>query len=73
MTTPLDNTVYQVVPADAGDGSGDVIVPLPDELMTQLGWKEGDTVRTQEIARGTLRLSKIEQPGLPAEGDSNTG
>ncbi|MBS0308236.1 MAG: AbrB/MazE/SpoVT family DNA-binding domain-containing protein [Proteobacteria bacterium] len=29
---------------DAEDGSGDVIVELPKELLTQLGWQVGDTL-----------------------------
>jgi len=29
---------------DAGDGSGDGILELPDELCSQMGWKEGDTL-----------------------------
>lgn len=29
---------------DAGDDSGDVVLELPDELLTQLGWDEDDTL-----------------------------
>lgn len=29
---------------DAGDGSGDAVLELPDELLMQLGWDEDDTL-----------------------------
>jgi len=69
MTNPLDRDVYQVVAIDAGDGSGDIFVPLPDELLSQLGWKEGDTVHIQALPDGVLKVSKVEQPILPANDD----
>lgn len=33
---------WQFVCQDPGDGSGDVIVELPSELLEQLGWSLGD-------------------------------
>ncbi len=29
---------------DAGDGSGDALIELPDELLAMLGWVEGDSL-----------------------------
>lgn len=29
---------------DTGDGSGDALLVLPDELLMQLGWDEEDTL-----------------------------
>lgn len=35
---------WQTKLIDAGDGSGDVILQLPDELLMQLGWDDDDTL-----------------------------
>ena len=32
---------------DAGDGSGDAILELPDELLQAAGWAEGDTLELE--------------------------
>ncbi|MCH2338565.1 MAG: AbrB/MazE/SpoVT family DNA-binding domain-containing protein [Pseudomonas sp.] len=48
MTTTSES--WRVVCQDPGDGSGDVIVELPSELLEQLGWGLGDelTVEAEE-------------------------
>lgn len=38
---------WRVVCEDAADGSGDVIISLPDELCAALGWTVGDTLEIQ--------------------------
>lgn len=35
---------WQATLIDAGDESGDAVLELPDELLLQLGWDEGDTL-----------------------------
>jgi hypothetical protein len=40
---------------DAGDGSGDVILTFPDELIAEKGWKEGTEVILQVIDNGTSK------------------
>lgn len=35
---------WQAKLVDAGDGSGDAVLVLPDELLMQLGWDEEDTL-----------------------------
>ena len=44
---------WQATLVDAGDGSGDAVVVLPDELLMQLGWDEEDvlevSVRNDQI------------------------
>ena len=48
---------------DAGDGSGDVIVELPDDLLAASGWAEGDTLELEpdpsdsSVIRITRRVS----------------
>ena len=42
---------------DAGDGSGDAIVPLPDGLLDELGWDE-DTEIVIEAAENRITLRR---------------
>ena len=41
------------------DLSGDLILPLPDELLASLGWKEGDNLVWDVRADGSIGLTKI--------------
>ena len=38
----------------------DLILPLSDDLMKQVGWKIGDTVRWTDNKDGTWSLHKVE-------------
>ena len=38
----------------------DLILPLSDDLMKQVGWKVGDTVRWTDNKDGTWSLHKVE-------------
>lgn len=49
---------WQVTLIDAGDGSGDAILNLPDELMTLMGWAIGDTLSIEVIDNG-IKVTKI--------------
>lgn len=42
---------------DTEDGTGDAYLPLSDELIEEMGWKEGDNI-TLSIVDGVLILSK---------------
>jgi len=35
---------YSVVLEDAGDGSGDVVIPFPEDFLKEEGWLEGDEI-----------------------------
>ncbi len=39
---------WRVVCQDSGDGSGDVIVELPSELLEKLGWNLGDELAIEK-------------------------
>lgn len=39
---------WRVVCKDAGDGSADVIVELPSELLEKLGWTLGDELAIEK-------------------------
>jgi hypothetical protein len=43
---------------DAEDGSGDAIIELPEELMTQLGWRIGDELDFTVVEASYLQLTK---------------
>ena len=45
---------------DAGDGSGDLILPLTDEIMESAGWKNGDTLEWIDNKNGTWSIKKKE-------------
>lgn len=38
----------------------DLILPLPDDLMTEVGWKIGDVVKWTDNGDGTWSLHKME-------------
>jgi len=43
---------WTVVCQDPGDGSGDVIVELPTELLERLGWALGDELAIEKRLAG---------------------
>ena len=38
--------------------TGDLILPLPQDLLEQAGWKEGDTLEWQDRGDGSWSLLK---------------
>lgn len=48
---------WRVICQDPGDGSGDVIVELPSELLEKLGWNLGDELAIEKWEDGiSLKL-----------------
>ena len=45
---------------EADDGSGDLVLPLTDEIMESAGWKTGDTLEWIDNKNGTWSIKKIE-------------
>jgi hypothetical protein len=45
---------------DAEDGSGDLILPFPEDLLESAGWKEGDTLEWIDNKNGSWTLKKVE-------------
>lgn len=39
----------------------DLILPLPDDMMEEVGWKIGDTVRWTDNGNGTWSIHKVEE------------
>ncbi|POA97676.1 hypothetical protein C2134_15815 [Chromobacterium sinusclupearum] len=54
----MPQTSWTVPLLDAGDGSGDALLAIPDELLASAGWVEGDTLSFEDQGDGTLLLKK---------------
>ncbi len=54
-----NTTSWTVTLIDAGDGSGDFFLPLPDALLKRVGWEVGDCI-TAEAVGNTIVLKKHE-------------
>lgn len=48
---------YEVITQEDPD-SGDVIIPIPEPILRQMGWKEGDDVEVGLNQDGSLFLKK---------------
>lgn len=48
---------------DAEDGSGDLILPFPEDLLESAGWKEGDTLEWIDNKDGSWILKKKDEHG----------
>jgi hypothetical protein len=53
-------TSWTVVLESADDGSGDLILPLTDEIMESAGWQIGDTLEWIDNKNGTWSIKKKE-------------
>ena len=51
-------TRWTVTLDEADDGSGDLIMPLPQDMLDMQGWKEGDTLNWEDNENGTWTLTK---------------
>jgi hypothetical protein len=45
---------------EAEDGSGDIVMPLPQDLLDSAGWKEGDVLEWKDLGDGSWSLTKKE-------------
>lgn len=45
---------------EADDGSGDLVLPFPEDLLAEAGWKEGDKLLWKDLGDGTWSLTKQE-------------
>ena len=51
--------VWRVTGIKSGDGSGDVFVPLPSDLLVRLGWEIGTELSIEQADDGSLVLRRI--------------
>jgi hypothetical protein len=54
-------TSWTVTLEEAEDGSGDLVMPLPQDFLDQQGWREGDTLDWKDNEDGSWTLSKVEK------------
>jgi hypothetical protein len=52
-------TTWTITVEEADDGSGDLVLPFPEDLLQQAGWKEGDTLEWKEASDTAWTLTKI--------------
>jgi len=52
-------THWTVTVEEADDGSGDVVLLLPQELLDLQGWKEGDTLEWTDNKDGSWSITKV--------------
>ena len=41
------------------EDDGDLIFPFPDEILDELGWKEGDVIEWTDNEDGSLSARKV--------------
>lgn len=56
--TAQENIRYEVITHEDPE-SGDMIIPLPPQLLRELGWKEGDNIDFQIDENGKVIVKKI--------------
>ena len=56
MNTPMTHTVI----LEQDPETGDLIMPLSDEILAQAGWVPGDTLDWQVQDNGSIIVSKVE-------------
>lgn len=50
--------VYKADILETNDGTGDCILQFPDEIITEMGWKEGTTLNL-EAKDGVLIITEV--------------
>lgn len=56
----MSNKHWTVTVDEADDGTGDLVLPLPTDLLETVGWKEGDTLEWHDNKDGTWSITKKE-------------
>lgn len=56
---------WTVTVEEADDGSGDLVMPLPQEFLQIQGWVEGDTLDWKDNEDGSWTLSKVKSEQTP--------
>lgn len=54
---PSENRRWLVTCEDAEDGIGDLIIPLPDDLLAAIGLTSGDKLNMEKQPDGTITLT----------------
>lgn len=54
----MKNSTWLITLLPDPDGSGDAVLPIPDEVLTKYGWKEGDELSFKINEGGSLLIFK---------------
>lgn len=54
------NDTHWTITLEEDPDTGDLILPLPPELLEKQGWKEGDTLEWRDNGNGTWDIVKVE-------------
>ena len=54
---PHEDVRYEVITQE--DENGDLIVPIPQQLLDKLGWKEGDDINFGVDDFGRIFMKKV--------------
>jgi len=60
MTTE-NHKIWTVTLEEADDGSGDLVLPFPKDMLDEVGWNTGDNVKWIERDDGTWEIRKVEE------------
>jgi len=52
-------THWTVTVEEADDGSGDLVMPLPQDFLDMQGWKEGDILDWIDNKDGSWSIQKV--------------
>jgi len=52
-------TQWTVIVEEANDSSGDLVMPLPQDMLDQVGWVEGDTLEWIDNKDGSWSIQKV--------------
>jgi len=58
VNNTMNKTSWTVTVEEAEDGSGDLVLPLPQDMLDLQGWKEGDTLEWTDAGDGAWSLTK---------------
>lgn len=58
MSKKINENISFEVSVSEDPETGDLLLPLPDELLKQVGWTEGDELEWAFTDRGQLVLKK---------------
>jgi antitoxin component of MazEF toxin-antitoxin module len=57
MTKPASHGKLHISLEKVPDGSGDCLLPIPDELLKSLNWNIGDSIDVDVLPNGSIMLS----------------
>ena len=53
-----ENMRYEVITQEDPE-TGDILIPLPPQMLRELGWKEGDEIDFQLDENGKIIIKKL--------------